>query len=227
MPVAGNFVVETTADPALFSAAWTAHPAAGRRPPGADDRRLQRRRPLRVARRPQCGRPHHRRRRPWRSGARESSTRRGASTATVASADFNGDGFIDLVCNTYSDIGNSISFARLFLGDGNGGFAEDAGVRRARYPGLRRDDRRRRFRQRRRGRSVLPLLQPQRPGGAFVPAPQRRHRPLHRHRRCRRRRAARRAARTTRGRRAGGRLRRRRLDRPLRRRGGCSTTTAT
>ena len=32
---------------------------------------------------------------------------------------------IDLVCNTYSDINNAASFARLFLGDGAGGFVED------------------------------------------------------------------------------------------------------
>jgi hypothetical protein len=31
-------------------------------------------------------------------------------------ADFNGDTRIDLVCNTYSDINNAASFARLFLG---------------------------------------------------------------------------------------------------------------
>jgi hypothetical protein len=39
-------------------------------------------------------------------------------------ADFNGDGFVDLVCNTYSDINNAASFARLFFGNGAGGFVE-------------------------------------------------------------------------------------------------------
>ncbi len=40
-------------------------------------------------------------------------------------ADLNGDGIADLVCNTYSDIHNTASFARLFVGDGTGRFAED------------------------------------------------------------------------------------------------------
>jgi hypothetical protein len=42
-------------------------------------------------------------------------------------ADYNGDGLIDLVCDTYSPIGNAASFARLYLGDGAGGFVEDPG----------------------------------------------------------------------------------------------------
>ncbi len=40
-------------------------------------------------------------------------------------ADFNGDGIPDLVCNTYSDVGDANSFARLYLGDGSGRFTED------------------------------------------------------------------------------------------------------
>jgi len=41
-------------------------------------------------------------------------------------ADLNGDGIADLVCNTYSSIDNLTSFARLFMGDGTGRFAEDS-----------------------------------------------------------------------------------------------------
>ena len=40
-------------------------------------------------------------------------------------ADFNGDGILDLVCNTYSSIGSATSYARLFWGNGAGGFVED------------------------------------------------------------------------------------------------------
>jgi len=40
-------------------------------------------------------------------------------------ADLNGDGILDLVCNTYSDVGNMSSFARMYLGDGAGHFTED------------------------------------------------------------------------------------------------------
>ena len=40
-------------------------------------------------------------------------------------ADFNADGRMDLVCNTYSDINNAASFARLFRGIGVGSFVED------------------------------------------------------------------------------------------------------
>lgn len=40
-------------------------------------------------------------------------------------ADFDGDGYVDLVCNTYSALDRDASFARLYRGDGTGSFAED------------------------------------------------------------------------------------------------------
>lgn len=40
-------------------------------------------------------------------------------------ADLDGDGITDLVCNTYSDLAEAGSFARMYLGDGAGHFVED------------------------------------------------------------------------------------------------------
>ena len=124
MPVAGNFVVETTAHPVLFSALGRPIRTLGLgilAPTIADFNGDGRYEPLGGR---NTGGPTIEGADLGAAGL-ASLFSKGRVNRDCRAADFNGDGFLDLVCNTYSDIGSSISFARLFLGDGNGGFTED------------------------------------------------------------------------------------------------------
>ena len=120
LPVVGNFVVETSVTPVLFAAQGRPIRTQGAgilSPTIADFNRDGRDEPL---------------------GGRNDGTGSilgidlaaaglanlfspGRVNRDCRAADFNGDGRIDLVCNTYSDINNAASFARLFLGNGMGG----------------------------------------------------------------------------------------------------------
>ena len=123
IPIAGNFVVETTAPPVLFAAQPRpfAPKGDGLLPPAvADYDRDGRYEPL--------------------GGHNSGSTIQAVDLASSGlgsmfspgrvnrdcrAADFNGDGWIDLVCDTYSDVGDAESMVRLYLGNGAGGFTED------------------------------------------------------------------------------------------------------
>ena len=124
VPVAGNFAVETTAKPVLFAPLGRPIRTLGLGilgPAIADFDGDGRYEP--VGGRNAGG--------PTIEGANLTATglaslfSKGRVNRDCRAADFNGDGFIDLVCNTYSSIGSAISFARLFLGNGAGGFTED------------------------------------------------------------------------------------------------------
>jgi len=124
-PITGNFVVETTAAPVLFD--------ARPRPFGAQSNGLL---TPAVADYDGDGRYEPLGGRNDGIGSIVGIDFAAAGLAALFSAgrynrdcraaDYNGDGRVDLVCNTYSDIDNAASFARLFLGDGAGGFVEDS-----------------------------------------------------------------------------------------------------
>ena len=123
LPVAGNFVIDTTASPVLFAMQSRPIRTLGDgilSPAIADydrDGRLE----------PVGGRND--------GTAIQSVDLAAAGLGTLFSpgrvnrdcraADLNGDGILDLVCNTYSPITNTASFARLYIGDGTGHFVED------------------------------------------------------------------------------------------------------
>ncbi|MEO8674936.1 MAG: VCBS repeat-containing protein [Casimicrobiaceae bacterium] len=124
IPISGNFVVETTADPVLFSALGRPIRTLGLgilAPTIADFNGDGHYEPLggRNAGGPTIEGID------LAAAGLASLYSKGRVNRDCRAADFNGDGVVDLVCNTYSSIGTSISFARLFLGDGNGGFTED------------------------------------------------------------------------------------------------------
>ena len=123
LPVSGNFVLETSATPALFATSGRPIRALGLGilpPTVADfdgDGRLE-----------------------LLGGSNNGSTIVGGDLAAMGlaslfspnrvnrdcrAADLNGDGILDLVCNTYAHINITESYARLFFGDGHGHFVED------------------------------------------------------------------------------------------------------
>ena len=123
VPIAGNFVVETTASPVLFAAQGRPiqpHGTGILTPAIADFDRDGRFEPIgarndggEIAGIDQT------------AAGLASLFSKGRVNRDCRAADFNGDGLVDLVCNTYSSIGSATSFALLFLGNGAGGFVED------------------------------------------------------------------------------------------------------
>ena len=124
LPVAGNFVVETNATPVLFAPQGRPIRArgAGILAPTIADFNRDGRDELLGGRNEGGGRIAGI---DLAAAGLANLYSPGRVNRDCRAADFNGDGVVDLACNTYSDINNAASFARLFLGNVAGSFVED------------------------------------------------------------------------------------------------------